>query len=107
MVYVWRVGGLEWWRRGRISALQLYLVELGGQGVCSLLPLGVAHGSQQAELELVVLGGHLVLGRQLHEGDGVVCLHCDVALLRLFLWLARIKTLELQPHGPGFLEGTL
>lgn len=65
------------------------LVEFGGQGVGGLLALRVAHGGEQAELELVLFRRHLVLGRQLHEGDGVVRLHDHIALLRLFLWVGK------------------
>lgn len=70
---------------GHLAGFAVYLVEFGCEWISSLLPLSVAHGSQQTELELVLLRSHLAFGSQLHEGDGVVCLHCDVAFLRLFL----------------------
>lgn len=68
------------------AGLVVYLIEFRSQGISSLLPLSVAHSSQQTELELVLLRSHLVFGCQLHEGDWVVCLHCYVTFLRFFLW---------------------
>lgn len=58
-----------------------YLVEFGGEWIGRFLPLRVAHSGQQTELELVLFGAGLVLGCELHEGDGVVGLHCHVTLL--------------------------
>lgn len=59
----------------------VYLVEFGGERVSSLLPLSVPHSSQQAELKLVFLRGHLIFGCELHEGNWVVRLHRHVAFL--------------------------
>lgn len=63
----------------------VHLVEFRCQRIGGLLPLSVAHSSQQAELELVLLGSHLIFSRELHEGYWIVGLDRYIAFLRLFL----------------------